>query len=73
MTAIWNWILARDMASTRLLFIAALVINHIGFCAAKNPDNSSWELWVGATIYVVSVACLMALIVAATSQSPPSK
>ena len=40
------------MASIRLLFIAALVINHIGFCAAKNPDNSSWELWVGATIYV---------------------
>ena len=52
MTTIWNWILARDMASTRLLAIAALVLNYLGFCTAKNPDPNSWELWVGVGLYV---------------------
>ncbi len=71
MTRIWNWILARDMASTRLLAIAALLLNYLGFCTAKNPDPSSWELWVGVVLYVGSVAALVALVIAATSQSRP--
>ena len=70
MITIWNWILDRDLATTRLLAIAAVIVNHVGFCAAKNPDGSSWELWVGATIYVVSVAALVALVIAATTDRP---
>jgi len=69
MISIWNWILSRDPATTRLLAIAVLVVNHLGFCAAKNPDNGSWELWIGATLYVVTALSLVALIVAATSES----
>ena len=68
MITIWNWILDRDLATTRLLAIAAVVVNHVGFCAAKNPDGSSWELWVGAIVYVISVVAILALIIAATSQ-----
>lgn len=71
MKSIWKWLLSRDMASTRLLAIAALVLNYLGFSAAKNPDPSSWELWVGVVLYVGSVAALVALVVAATSQSRP--
>ena len=67
MITIWNWILSRDLATTRLLGIAAVILNHVGFCAAKNPDGTSWELWVGAIIYVVSVVAIVALIIAATS------
>jgi len=67
MTSIWNWIRSRDAATMRLLAIAALIINHVGFCTAKNPDNGSWELWIGATLYVVTALSLVALIVAATS------
>lgn len=68
MITIWNWILDRDLATTRLLAIAAVIVNHVGFCAAKNPDGSSWELWVGAIVYVISVVAILALIIAATSQ-----
>ena len=71
MITIWNWILDRDLATTRLLAIAAVIVNHVGFCAAKNPDGSSWELWVGAIVYVISVVAILALIIAATSQSRP--
>jgi hypothetical protein len=68
MLTIWNWILSRDLATTRLLAIAALVLNHLGFCAARNPDNTSWELWVGAIVYVISDIAIIALIIAATSE-----
>ena len=68
MLTIWNWILSRDLATTRLLAIAALVLNHLGFCAAHNPDNTSWELWVGAIVYVISDIAIIALIIAATSE-----
>ena len=68
MLTIWNWILDRDLATTRLLAIAAIIVNHVGICAAKNPDGSSWELWVGAIVYVISVVAILALIIAATSQ-----
>ena len=70
MTSLWNWILARDMASTRLLAIAALVLNYLGFCTAKNPDPNSLELWVGVGLYVASVAALVALVIAATTSRP---
>ena len=73
MITIWNWILDRDLATTRLLAIAAVIVNHVGFCAAKNPDGSSWELWVGAIVYVISVVAILALIIAATQPRPYEK
>ena len=47
MTTIWNWILARDMASTRLLAIAALVLNYLGFCTAKTPTRTRGNCGLG--------------------------
>lgn len=73
MITIWNWILDRDLATTRLLAIAAVIVNHVGFCAAKNPDGSSWELWVGAIVYVISVVAILALIIAATQPGTSKK
>jgi len=67
MKNILNWVSTRDAATMRLLCIAAVILNHVGFCAAKNPDGTSWELWVGAIIYVVSDVAIIALIIAATS------
>ena len=52
----------------RLLAIAALIINHVGFCTAKNPDNGSWELWIGATLYV---ALIMSIGQNMTDQTTP--
>ena len=70
MNSIWKWSLSLDMASIRLLAIAALVLNYVGACAAKNPDPSSWELWVGVMLYVASVAALVAIVIAATTSHP---
>ena len=69
MNSIWKWSLSLDMASIRLLAIAALGLNYVGACAAKNPDPNSWSLWIGGAVYFMSTAALVLFMVSATSQA----